>query len=49
MAKIIDDQLGNNILNYLAKHPYIEVYQLIQGLQNIPEFTPPPKEENKNV
>jgi len=31
----ISEQLVNDLLKYLTSHPYIEVYQGIQALQNL--------------
>lgn len=41
---IIDAKVATEILNYLVNKPYIEVFQLVQGLQAI---KPAPKEEIK--
>jgi len=35
MKFIIDEKLANSILNYLAGRPYVEVANLIQGLQTL--------------
>lgn len=44
---IIDETLGNDLLNYLGGRPYIEVYPLIQRFQAIPEYKELPKKESK--
>lgn len=40
---IVEENLVQSILNYLAKRPFIEVFGLIQRLQNIEEH----KKENE--
>lgn len=49
---IIQEDLANAILQYLASKPYGEVYQLISGLQQLrimdaPELPKPKKEKDK--
>jgi hypothetical protein len=34
----IEDKLAQAILDYLSNKPYVEVFQLIQGLQRMPEI-----------
>lgn len=44
---VIQEQLAQAVLNYLATCPYANVFQLIQGLQTLQEFqpaTPAPQE-----
>ena len=36
---VVTETLLNATLNYLAKQPYLSVFQLIQPLQTLPEFT----------
>lgn len=38
---LIKEDLANHVLNYLAGRPYVEVYQLVQGLQQLPEAPGP--------
>jgi len=49
---IIQEDLANAILQYLASKPYSEVFQLIGGLQqlkimDVPELSKPKKEKDK--
>lgn len=46
---ILPEQLGQAILNYLAKKPYEETHQLIQGLQQIKEMPPKDQPQEKEV
>lgn len=32
---VIEEQLANNILNYLARRPWVEVNELVSGLMNL--------------
>ena len=41
MKYLIDTELRNAILNYLASRPYAEVFNAIQALQNLQPFEPP--------
>ncbi len=34
---VISQELAQGVLNYLATQPYAQVFQLIQGLQNLQE------------
>ena len=36
---LIDEDLANEILNYLSHQPYREVYQFVQQLQALPEYS----------
>lgn len=38
---IVDVQDLNAVLRYLFNKPYVEVYQLIPGLINLPEYKEP--------
>jgi len=45
---IIQEDLANAILQYLASKPYGEVFQLISGLQQLRMFeSPEPKKEKE--
>lgn len=37
MPKLIEANLVQNIVNYLAKRPYDEVYQIIPALMQLPD------------
>lgn len=39
MSKLIEANLVQNIVNYLAKRPYDEVYQIIPALMQLPDET----------
>ena len=38
----LDSQLAQVILNYLVRHPYIEVHEMVAGLMNAGPTPPPP-------
>ena len=44
---IIQEDLANAILQYLASKPYAEVFQLIGGLQQLRMFESPKPQEEK--
>jgi hypothetical protein len=41
---LIEEQLAQSVLNYLAQRPYHEVFQLIAELQQIKPATPEPQQ-----
>lgn len=45
MFFVLDEQLGNEILNYLKTKPWVEVNHLIAGLSQLKTLVP--KEETK--
>ena len=46
MKYIIDETLVNALLNYLAKRPYIEVANLIQGMNGMLVYEKEAPQEN---
>jgi len=44
---IIDEELAQAILNYLANRPFIEVYKMVQALQNVKEHVEQVKEKDE--
>ncbi len=44
---LIEEQLAQNILNYLAEKPYKETAGLIQGLARLEKYEPPKVEESE--
>jgi hypothetical protein len=46
---LMSEALGNELLQYLATKPYAEVYKLVGGLQQMPEFTPNEKCAREDV
>lgn len=38
---LIDEKLAQEILVYLGRRPYVEVFQLVQRLQALDEAAPP--------
>ncbi len=45
MAKIIENDVLQGIVNYLAKRPYDEVFQVLPKLTSLPDYIVEPKEE----
>ena len=45
MKFTIDEKLANAVLNYLANRPYLEVANLIQGLQTMTPYDDGAKRE----
>lgn len=46
MKRIIEQDLAQAILNYLQTKPYVEVYQLVNALINLPALGEPNKEND---
>jgi len=40
---MIEEKLANAILQYLGRQPYLEVVNLITGLMQLKEASPPPE------
>ncbi len=45
----IKEEVLQAVLNYLAKQPYAETFQLIAGLQQVEKVEEPKKEDKKEV
>jgi len=43
----LTEQLGQELLNYLASRPYAEVFQLVQKLQTLEEIKEDKEKEKK--
>lgn len=52
MKLLIDAEVAQAVINYMAGRPYAEVYKLLPGLTNLspaPEVAPPTKEVGSEV
>jgi hypothetical protein len=50
MDRKISEELAQSVINYLATRPYQEVFQLINGLTNLPKIKDDKEvEEDKSI